>query len=69
MGLCCAGKFAIPLVALDLGAVASKPFRSYGGGEKADGEQWNELAPAHAAARLNCTADEFQVEPHRIQGL
>src|SRR5215475_13080178 len=57
---------AVLLLVLDLRSVASKPFHADAGGENADGQQWNELAPAHGTAHLNGAAEDFGVEPGRV---
>src|SRR5262245_32272393 len=57
---------AVRLLVLDLRSVASKPFHADAGGENADGQQWNELAPADGTAHLNGAAEDFGVEPGRV---
>src|SRR5262245_25583696 len=57
---------AVRLLVLDLRSVASKPCHADAGGENADGQQWNELAPADGTAHLNGAAEDFGVEPGRV---
>src|SRR5262245_30933358 len=57
---------AVRLLVLELRSVASKPFHADAGGENADGQQWNELAPADGTAHLNGAAEDFGVEPGRV---
>src|SRR5215472_17861279 len=56
---------AVLPLALDRRSLAPEPFHPDTGGEHADGQQRNELAPADGAARLNCTTQHFGVEPNR----
>src|SRR5262249_29256101 len=57
---------AVLLLVLDLRSVARKPFHADAGGEHADGQQRNELAPADGTAHLNGAAEEFRVEPGHV---
>src|SRR5262249_2370608 len=72
LALAAQGKVVTPLeqacdgravLVLDLRSVASKPFHADAGGENADGQQWNELAPADGPAHLNGAAEDLGAEP------
>src|SRR5205823_826989 len=66
--LCSASELTafILLVAPARRLAAARPFHSNGGGENAEGEQRNELAPADGAAPLDRTRTQLRVEPNPL---